>query len=382
MKSKNRLPQIRDVVISVSLNGSPIDGRMIQTDSGVNFMPDRDLLPNTTYTVEASGVVVFTPQYIVPGMHSRFYRNSWQFTTKGPPIYRMEGRSQAVTDFARDGNKIMQVGQYLYSYGGWSRSPNRTYSDIYRSEGNLTEWQRMPDAPWPGRHTFGIGMLDTTLYIFGGDHLGEVFDVWKSTDGLEFTQVIHDLNPTFGPRTIYGAGVHNNKLFLMGGQTSLALNAGLTDVWMSSDGFAWNLVAADKGFLGKNLSGVVTSFNGRIWVIGGGYYEHPDLSQRWTNHVFSSADGIDWRAEPDAPWVGRQYADVCVWDNKLWMVGGHNGENLADIWYMEKGGSWTKFEAPPQFQARHATALGVYNNQLVIVCGNYHNDCWVIEKLY
>lgn len=381
-KDRNKLPQIRNGLITVNLNGDAVDGMVVQTDSGMHFVPDHDLLPNATYTVEASGVVVFTPDYIKPGVASSTYRNSWQFTTKGPAIYHMEGRSQSVTNFARDGNKIMQIGQYLYSYGGWSRSPNRTYSDVYRSDGDLTEWHRMPDAPWPGRHTFGIGMLDTTLYVFGGDHQSAVFDVWKSTDGLHFTEVAHDLSAAMGMRTIYGAGVHRNKLFVMGGQRSLAPDVGVTDVWTSSDGFVWNQIASDLAFLGKNLSGVVTSFNDRIWVVGGGYYDHPVPSERWTNHVYSSPDGVNWRQEPDAPWTGRQYADICVWDNKLWMVGGHNGSNLADIWYMEKGGTWTKFEAPSQFEPRHASALGVYNNQLVIVCGNYHNDCWVIEKLY
>jgi hypothetical protein len=62
------------------------------------------------------------------------------------------------------------------------------------------------------------------------------------------------------------------------------------------------------------------------------------------------------------------------------MIAGYNEENLSDIWYMTADGQWHQFETPPEFEARHASGVGVYNDKLVIVCGNYHNDCWVIEK--
>ena len=167
----------------------------------------------------------------------------------------------------------------------------------------------------------------------------------------------------------------------MGGQSNTdELNAGLTDVWSSGNGAVWIKIADNKDFLGKNISGSVVSFNGKIWIIGGGYYGHPDSSVRWSNHVYSSPDGITWIREDDAPWVARQFADVCVWDNKLWMVGGHNGQNLADIWYMNKNGTWVQYTPSNLFTARHATAVAAYNDNLVISCGDLNNECWVIRK--
>jgi leucine-zipper-like transcriptional regulator 1 len=154
----------------------------------------------------------------------------------------------------------------------------------------------------------------------------------------------------------------------------------LYDVWSSQNGLVWKKIADSLDFLGKNITGNVTSFNGRIWVVGGGYYRHPDTAIRWTNKIYSSADGANWRQEPDGPWKGRQYADVCVWDNRLWMIGGHRGGNLAEIWYMNKNGEWIEYTPPNLFTARHASAVGLYNNKLVIACGDYNNECWVIEK--
>lgn len=241
--------------------------------------------------------------------------------------YTMTLQSSHVTDYVRDGSKSMQVGNHFYSLGGWTAVPEESYNDIYRSKGDLSTWKKLPNAPWHGRHTFGIAKITSILYIFGGDYLHNVFDVWLSPDGI-----------------------------------------------------IWKRIATNKAFLGKNISGSVVSFHGKIWVIGGGYYDHFDPSIRWTNHIYSSPNGKNWTRQPDAPWAGRQYTDVCVWDNKLWMVGGNNGTNLADIWYMEKDGTWVQFEVPAEYVGRHATAVGVYRNKLVITCGNYHNDCWVIEK--
>jgi hypothetical protein len=93
-------------------------------------------------------------------------------------------------------------------------------------------------------------------------------------------------------------------------------------------------------------------------------------------------DGITWNQEPDFPGTERSYTDVIVWDNKLWVICGynHHESNTRSIWYMKRDGTWSEYTPPQGFIGRHATGVGVYNNKLVITCGNYNNDCWVIEK--
>lgn len=352
-----------------------IPGTVTYSDKTAIFIPANHLETNTIYTATITNGVQDVEH------HSTENDYSWNFTTKGLDEYEMTKRSVAVTDFVQDGSQLMQMGNYMYSYGGWTGTPEESYNYIYRSDGDLSTWKKLPDAPWHPRHTFGLAKLGSTLYVFGGDYIYNVFDVWSSTDGEHFKEVANDLQSTVGSRILYGACAHNNKLFVLGGQEELSLDFGLTDIWSSADGITWTQIAKDKTFLGKNIAGSVVSFNGKIWVIGGGYYDHPDPAICWTNHVYSSPDGITWKQEPDAPWAGRQYADVCVWDNKLWMVGGNNGDNLTDIWYLKKDGTWVPFEAPAEYTGRHATAVGIYNNNLVITCGNDQNDCWVIKKV-
>lgn len=368
-----------------------LSGKQKFTANEVSFTPDEPLELGTAYKVEVLLILETTAadarQVSINGssgnkrLDTIHQTVSWRFTTLSTYRYTMNRRSQWVTSFNRDGNKVVQMGEYLYSYGGWTSVPDMSYNDVYRSSGDLTRWERLPDAPWEGRHTYGIGKIDSTLFVFGGDYLSTRFDVWKSSNGVDFAPLAQDLESLLGPRFLYGACVHDSKLFILGGQSGLGEDSARTDVWSSNNGSRWKRLADNLPFLGKNIAGSVASFANKIWVVGGGYYRSADFAQRYTNQVFTSEDGSTWQQEPDAPWTPRQYGDLCVWNNRLWMIGGYNEENLSDIWYMDTDGEWHQFETPPLFEARHASGVGVYNDKLVIVCGNYLNDCWVIEKI-
>jgi N-acetylneuraminic acid mutarotase len=285
--------------------------------------------------------------------------------------YNMTQRSKTVTDFVRDGSRMMQVGNYMYSFGGWSASPEDSYNDIYRSSDNLSVWEKRPNAPWHGRHVFGCVKLNNIVFIIGGDNLHTEFDIWSSKNGEKWFKLA---NSPFGNIIYYGAVAHNGALYVMGGVNT-------DKVWRSVDGITWTEIASGLEFLHRNIAGSVISFNNKIWVVSGGGDGFGSGIANKT--VYSSADGIEWKKEADFPGVGVQYTDVTVWDNKLWVIGGFVPDygNSRDIWYMNAQGTWTQFVPPADYVGRHATGVGVYSNKLVITCGNYNNDCWVIEKI-
>lgn len=359
----------------------PVKGKYVYTDTVAEFIPDEEFEYATEYNVQIDGTVFKQIDSETEEIREQV-EQEWSFVTDSSSNFVMRRTNPWVTASARDGCRMVQFGDYLYLYGGWtgSDSSSTSHKDIYRSTGDLSVWEQMPDAPWQGRHTFGLGVVNNEVIVYGGDQNTTYFDVWKSQDGVQFNPVRQDLDSSVRSRLIYGSTTHRGKLYILGGQRTLDLHSGMSDVWTSPNGFGWRKLTGTAHFLAKNITGAVTSFNGRIWVIGGGYYGHPDNEVRWTNHVYSSEDGISWVKEPDAPWSGRQFADVCVWDNKLWMVGGHNGRNLSEIWYMKKDGSWHQYEPSPLFVPRHASAVATYNDKLVIVCGDQNNECWVIEK--
>ncbi|HVF97239.1 MAG TPA: hypothetical protein VM871_07970 [Flavisolibacter sp.] len=352
------------IAVTVLQGDTVLAGTVQIEDSLVTFIPDTELLPTHFYTA----IVTLTEK----GMDSPAYRYQWQFATKERDEYSMTQRSNRVTDGNRDGNRCAQIGDYLYSFGGWKDPPVASYNDVYRSSGDLSVWEKRPNAPWHGRHVYGMGKIGNWTYVVGGDPLQPEFDVWRTADGENWTRLAQNL---LGNRVLYGCTVHNGFIYVVGG-------AGHNDVWRSRNGINWELIGDNIPFLnGENFAGSLESFHGKLWMVcGGGDGWGGGLPR---NEVWSSTDGAFWKREKDFAGTSRYYTDVCVWDNKLWVVGGYNyiEGNVKSIWYMKPDGSWKEFKTPDNYIARHATGVAVYKNSLAIVCGNYGNDCWVIEKV-
>ena len=124
--------------------------------------------------------------------------------------------------------------------------------------------------------------------------------------------------------------------------------------------------------------------DGRIWILGGGTYYTPTTPTRqFFNDVWSSPDGIQWKLHnPSAPWHPRQYHDVAVWDDKLWVMEGYhaNGGNRKDVWYSADGEHWTELKNTP-WAPRHAASLVPHDGDLWLVAGNnMEPDVWKLRK--
>ena len=367
------------ITLTVSKDDTVIQGAVKTEDSLVTFVPETELLSSTSYTATLTLTKKGTPLPV--------YKYQWNFTTKEPDAYRMTQRSTHVTDFVRDGSMNMQIGNFFYSFGGWTDNGGQvSYNDVYRSSGDLSTWEKMPDAPWHPRHVFGCVKKDGKVWVLGGDNLDTNWDLWNSEDGLSWTKINPSNPEQIGQRLFAGYCTHKigNKewLYIVGGY-------GFKDILRSLDGITWETVTTNVPALaspelpeGEGFSNAVASFNGNLYLIcgGGGMAWGPPRKT-----VFKSTDnGITWQQMPDFPGAPRRYTNVTVFDGKIWVVGGYNDNsvgNLPDVWYMTKNGTWYQFPTPPEYVGRHATGVEVYNNNLVITCGNYNNDCWVIEKI-
>ena len=94
--------------------------------------------------------------------------------------------------------------------------------------------------------------------------------------------------------------------------------------------------------------------------------------------------------------VPRQYHEVCVWDDKLWVMEGCYHElasesmaaaietgrswNMKDVWYSSDGVSWTELPDTP-WAPRHAASPFVYDDALWMVAGNNMKpDVWRLDR--
>ncbi len=119
-------------------------------------------------------------------------------------------------------------------------------------------------------------------------------------------------------------------------------------------------------------------FGEKMWLLGGGTYETPDVPGRlFYNDVWSSADGENWtQVLSNAPWHPRQYHDVEVFDGRMWVIGGWNWGDRDDVWSSADGINWEQLSGTP-WTARHASSVFVHDGSLWVTAGStMQTDVW------
>jgi hypothetical protein len=83
-----------------------------------------------------------------------------------------------------------------------------------------------------------------------------------------------------------------------------------------------------------------------------------------------------------APWRGRVYHSVAVFDDRLWVIAGYgpDGKDMHDVWYSPDGQDWYEVRDTPWPQ-RHAASVFVYKDALWIMAGSHMGrDIWKLVR--
>lgn len=306
----------------------------------------------------------------------------------------------------RDGAGALVFKGRMWLIGGWNPAdeqhfPKTCTNDVW-STADGADWILEkpntygtdafdPDRDWEGRHTAGYVVHDEKMWIVGGDPLqGHYqYDVWNSEDGKAW----HHVNPgepvPWGPRVLHHTFVLDGKIWILGGQTlpqfAPAEEVFYHDVWNTQDGTKWKKAEMTVPFApNRGMIGGSAFFGDRMWLLGGGTYETPGLPEYVCHRdVWSTADGAHWeRHTCEAPWRGRVYHDVAVFDDRLWVLEGHDRlvKNMNDVWFSSDGATWHQMPNTP-WNPRHAASVFVYNDALWIVAGNnMESDVWKLVR--
>lgn len=294
---------------------------------------------------------------------------------------------------ARDGAGALAFRGRMWLLGGWNPGdrvhfPRICNSEVWSSEDGLNWSLAVKQAPWEGRHTAGYVVRDGKMWIVGGDANQKHYqnDVWSSQDGVEW-QLVNGRVP-WGPRVLHHTVVHDGRILVMGGQTlpqfapEVQEEIFYNDVWASRDGMQWTCVCEHAPWTPRGMIGGSAVHQGRIWVLGGGTYDTPRFSRNYYSDVWSSADGVRWQRHVElAPWAPRQYHDVAVFDDRLWVMEGYDGHgNRNDVWYSKDGVNWYELSDTP-WAPRHAASVFVYDGALWMVAGNnMRPDVWKLTR--
>ncbi|MFA6032274.1 MAG: kelch repeat-containing protein [Myxococcota bacterium] len=257
------------------------------------------------------------------------------------------------------------------------------YGDVWRSSNGVDWTKTKPDAVYSFIPRLGhAGMvMNGRMWVAGGASLlGYANDVWSSTDGVYWDKVKNNDGSGFPGRAYHGGLVFKDAMWVLYGMWS-DLKTGdkhyMADVWSSTDGMTWEQKKPDDAaaFSPRYAASAVV-FDEKMWVIAGRDGEKPN------NDVWYSADGVNWtQAKPnDANGFSPRYGHTSVVrGDRMWVMGGSDGEaSLNDVWYSYDGASWE--QARPSnsdgFPARVFHASVVWDDRMRVIGGSYMKDAW------
>lgn len=301
----------------------------------------------------------------------------------------------------RDGAQLLYLKGALYLLGGWQPVGflgKDTTNEVWKSvNGGVTwslllahddrmDWQTGPR--WRRRHMHAVTVHKDQLYIIGGDTADERWphyptDVWSSPDGVKWTR--RTTNAAWGPRVLHMAASFQGKLYVMGGQTNVYDDTtAMNDVWESADdGVTWTQVTANAGWSPRGMVTSPVVFQNQLYLCGGGTYV--DTRRRaFHNDVWRWDGEGDWElVTAAAAWPGRQYHNVVVHDDLLWVMGGYYDGigNMNDVWSSPDGIAWTENKNTP-WDFSHADGMISGGGFLYHTPGNgsllppYRKDVW------
>jgi hypothetical protein len=331
---------------------------------------------------------------------------SQQQVAADPPAYEWVEVTGKAAFAPRDGAGALSFRGRMWLIGGWNPRPsereffpricnNEVWSSTDGRKWTLAKPNTFKDqsfdamADWEGRHTAGYAVFRERMWIIGGDvnqgHYQN--DVWTSQDGRAW-KLVNSRVP-WGPRALHYTVVHDDRIWVMGGQTMPAFGKAdevfYRDVWTTRDGIEWKKIEPQEPcWSARGMIGASAVMNGRIWILGGGTYDTPTTpSRKYHNDVWSSADGVHWKQHTKAaPWKPRQYHEVAVWDDRLWVLEGYyrEGGNRKDVWHSSDGVNWHEVPDTP-WKPRHAASVFVHDDALWMVAGNnMEPDVWKLKR--
>jgi hypothetical protein len=322
----------------------------------------------------------------------------------GPASYTWSAAGKKADFLGRDGCGALVFNDTMFLIGGWNpcdpaHFPRHCVNDVWTSTDG-ENWTCIKENSftvafdcrngWEGTHTAGYVVYQDRMWIIGGDPLQGHYqcEVWNSEDGVNWTHVNDGVPMPWAPRVLHYTFALNNALYIIGGQTlpqhAPAPEAFYHDIWRSRDGVHWEEVHMQTPFTPqRGLICGTAVFQDRVWLIGGGKYPTLELDHYvYENDVWSSSDGVHWECHTvNAPWTGKVYHNVVVFDDRLWIIGGQSKTgNTNDVWYSSDGTNWYEIDDAP-WQKRHAASLFDYNGRLWMVGGcHLDNDIFFLEK--
>ena len=294
---------------------------------------------------------------------------AWKQETAEAPCTRRDSMGWAVFQ-----DKMWFLGGFI---------PTRV-NDVWSSSDGVNWEEATPAAPWAARNLPCTLVYDDKLWIFAGADNPHVSynDVWCSADGKHWEAAT--LDAPWGKRSAASAVIFDGRMWLFGG-FDIAKFHHYQDVWTSTDGKNWDLVEEHAPWSARSMQTSVV-FDGKMWLMGGGVYNtnYPNNTVVNHNDVWCTTDGKTWEmVAVAAAWQERRFHASAVYDDKMWIIGGHTHGNRNDVWFSADGANWVEAVGDPIWPIRHAPVCLTYRDKLWLIGGfgdTLYNDVWSYQR--
>lgn len=300
------------------------------------------------------------------------------------------------TEGSTDGAFGFSDGVAEYITGGWGGGTN-TRKSFHKSVNGGVNFTQQSDFLWNG-HSFASCIVNGVAYVVGGDVYSPINDggfIKKSAkfESGTWSQISADCG--IENRCIAALVYLNDDFYLIGGQEDTTKATAYHTVLKSTDGCAnFTSILADSTpyFKGGLTWGAFCVYKGEIWRVTGGVYTDSIIYREHRTAMHSSVDGINWTYRGEFRGLGRNYPQLIVYNEKIWVIGGYNGcygGNLADIWTIEvlaSGKIVQNYVGVPDFSGRHAQTCWINSDETGILMfggttnSGATNECWLITE--
>ena len=151
------------------------------------------------------------------------------------------------------------------------------------------------------------------------------------------------------------------------GSATVGRTITVVDTVFTQNGDTWEyLQQTPQQQVGSRYGHAALVYNDKMWVIGG----HSGAG--YANDVWWSTDGVTWtRATANAGWTARHSHTATVHNGKMWVIGGTVGGNAYknDVWWSTDGVTWTQATENAGWDPRYQHASVAYDGKLWVFGG-------------
>ena len=296
----------------------------------------------------------------------------------------------------RDGHTSVVLNNAIYVIGGRSSNASSANNDVWRSPDGGATWDRLtpedPTKKFPPRYEHASVAAGGEIYVIGGLNpntasaleRGVLNDVWKSSDGVAWSQVTTSTGGRFTKQSSHRSIFFSRDIYVIGGEDNDL--APLRDVWKSRTGTGWEkltvTISGGTPFPRRSQFDAVVMENS-IYVVGGRL-----TGGNTDNNVWRSSNGSAWSQVTTSTgdnFTKRRSHTAAALDGVLYVIGGVDTTYRNDVWESaDNGANWTTVAANQQALGRAGHGSVVLNGALYVIGGSrgfgsgteYLNDVW------